>query len=65
MAHNLTRNEILKTHRPFSAQQAGQSELEKENLNYVAAAPAQIKEVLIKDPGPARGAEALDCQGSK
>ena len=32
-------------------QQAGQSELEKENLNYVAAAPAQIKEVLIKDPG--------------
>lgn len=32
-------------------QQAGQSELEKENLNYVAAAPALIKEVLIKDPG--------------
>jgi protein involved in polysaccharide export with SLBB domain len=32
-------------------QQAGQSELEKENLNYVAAAPAQIKEILIKDPG--------------
>jgi len=32
-------------------QQAGQSELEKENLNYVAAAPAQVKEVLIKDPG--------------
>jgi len=32
-------------------QQPGQSELENENLNYVAAAPAQIKEVLIKDPG--------------
>src|SRR5579863_8611426 len=32
-------------------QQAGQSELEKENLNYVAAAPELIKEVLIKDPG--------------
>ena len=32
-------------------QQAGQSELEKENLNYVAAAPALLKEVLIKDPG--------------
>jgi protein involved in polysaccharide export with SLBB domain len=32
-------------------QQPGQSELEKENLNYVAAAPALIKEVLIKDPG--------------
>ncbi|HXC48941.1 MAG TPA: SLBB domain-containing protein [Candidatus Sulfotelmatobacter sp.] len=32
-------------------QQLGQSELEKENLNYVAAAPALIKEVLIKDPG--------------
>ena len=32
-------------------QQDGQSELEKENLNYVAAAPALIKEVLIKDPG--------------
>ena len=29
----------------------GPSELEKENLNYVAAAPAQVKEVLIKDPG--------------
>src|SRR5258708_1896961 len=29
-------------------QQAGQSELEKENLNYVAAAPAQIKKVSIK-----------------
>jgi len=32
-------------------QQPGLSELEKENLNFVAAAPAQIKEVLIKDPG--------------
>jgi protein involved in polysaccharide export with SLBB domain len=32
-------------------QQPGQSELERENLNYVAAAPALIKEVLIKDPG--------------
>jgi protein involved in polysaccharide export with SLBB domain len=32
-------------------QQAGQSELEKENLNYVAAAPELIKAVLIKDPG--------------
>jgi protein involved in polysaccharide export with SLBB domain len=32
-------------------QQAGQSELEKENLNYVAAAPELIKGVLIKDPG--------------
>ena len=32
-------------------QQAGQSELEKENLNYVASAPELIKEVLIKDPG--------------
>jgi protein involved in polysaccharide export with SLBB domain len=32
-------------------QQPGQSELENENLDYVAAAPAQIKEVLIKDPG--------------
>jgi len=32
-------------------QQAGQSDLEKENLNFVAAAPALIKEVLIKDPG--------------
>src|SRR5580765_1290904 len=32
-------------------QQTGLSELEKENLNFVAAAPAQIKEVLIKDPG--------------
>jgi protein involved in polysaccharide export with SLBB domain len=32
-------------------QQPGQSELEKENLNYVAAAPALVKEVLIKDPG--------------
>jgi protein involved in polysaccharide export with SLBB domain len=32
-------------------QQSGQSELEKENLNYVAAAPELIKEVLIKDPG--------------
>src|SRR5258708_36333602 len=32
-------------------QLAGQSELEKENLNYVAAAPAQVKEVLLKDPG--------------
>jgi protein involved in polysaccharide export with SLBB domain len=29
----------------------GPSELEKENLNYVAAAPAQVKEVLLKDPG--------------
>jgi protein involved in polysaccharide export with SLBB domain len=39
--------------RPSSTQrqQDGQSELEKENLNYVAAAPALIKEVLIKDPG--------------
>lgn len=36
---------------PGLRQQAGQSELEKENLNYVAAAPALIKEVLIKDPG--------------
>jgi len=36
---------------PSLRQQAGQSELEKENLNYVAAAPALIKEVLIKDPG--------------
>jgi len=32
-------------------QQPGLSELEKENLNFVAAAPALIKEVLIKDPG--------------
>ncbi|HWO32837.1 MAG TPA: hypothetical protein VNO32_28905, partial [Candidatus Acidoferrum sp.] len=32
-------------------QQPGQSELENENLDYVGAAPAQIKEVLIKDPG--------------
>ena len=32
-------------------QQPGLSELEKENLSYVAAAPALIKEVLIKDPG--------------
>src|SRR5579864_3838927 len=32
-------------------QQSGLSELEKENLNFVAAAPALIKEVLIKDPG--------------
>src|ERR1700690_689672 len=32
-------------------QQPGQSELENDNLNLVAAAPAQIKEVLIKDPG--------------
>ncbi|HWO35496.1 MAG TPA: hypothetical protein VNO32_42425, partial [Candidatus Acidoferrum sp.] len=32
-------------------QQPGQSELENENLNLVAAAPALIKEVLIKDPG--------------
>jgi protein involved in polysaccharide export with SLBB domain len=31
--------------------QAGQSELEKENLNFVAAAPALVKEVLIRDPG--------------
>lgn len=36
---------------PVLRQQSGQSELEKENLNYVAAAPALIKEVLIKDPG--------------
>ena len=32
-------------------QQPGQSELEKENLNYVAAGPELIKGVLIKDPG--------------
>jgi len=32
-------------------QQSGQSDLEKENLSYVAAAPELIKEVLIKDPG--------------
>jgi Polysaccharide biosynthesis/export protein len=29
----------------------GPSELEKENLNYVAASAAQVKEVLLKDPG--------------
>jgi protein involved in polysaccharide export with SLBB domain len=32
-------------------QQAGQSDLEKQNLGYVAASGSQIKEVLIKDPG--------------
>lgn len=32
-------------------QQAGQSDLEKQNLGYVAASAAQIKEVLVKDPG--------------
>jgi protein involved in polysaccharide export with SLBB domain len=32
-------------------QQAEQSDLEKQNFGYVAASAAQIKEVLVKDPG--------------
>jgi len=51
MAQQADRKRIPENTPAIQRQQAGQSELEKENLNYVAAAPAQIKEVLIKDPG--------------
>ncbi len=36
---------------PRMNQQTGRSELEKENLGYVAASFAQIQTVLLKDPG--------------
>jgi len=51
MAQQSDQKRIPENAPAIQRQQAGQSELEKENLNYVAAAPALIKEVLIKDPG--------------
>jgi len=51
MAQQLDQRRTYDNAPAIQRQQAGEPELEKENLNFVAAAPAQIKEVLIKDPG--------------
>jgi protein involved in polysaccharide export with SLBB domain len=51
LAQKLDEKRISEDTPSVRGQHAGQSELENANLNYVAAAPAQIKEVLIRDPG--------------